>query len=242
MEATASEIFHHLQHDWNFGGIKLDGNQVTAQTMVVEPDEQPMTSNYGNILHAPELSAGINNAVSTGSIATEIVQDDSHTAGGDCILQNAVADLIDDNSIEDANDEAGAEADEDEEDLDDNDAVRDIVDELQQQHEQIMQLQQQQQRQHQLQQIEMVEHFQQQEHHHQQQQLQQQHQQQQQQIDHHIANHHHAQLNEYAGEVSYGTWTTSSQDNLEVRNVNIQRYNSSRLQTFNVFMYLKLAA
>lgn len=214
METTASEIFHHLQHDWNFGGIKLDANQAT-QAMVVEQDEQPMTSSYCSILHQGDLGGGINSSRSSGSIATEIVQDDSHTNAGDCILQDAVADLIDENSVEGNVDNVDdeAEAEEDEEDLDDNDAVRDIVDELQQQHEQIMQLQQRQrqqqhQQQHQLQQaeIDLFQHqdqqnHQQQQQHQQQLQHHQQPQQQLQKIDHVIQNHQHSHLNEYAGEV-----------------------------------------
>ena len=192
-ESTANEIFHHLQHDWNFGGIKLDGNQQSQSMVVGEQEDQPISSSYANMLNQADMSGGISGGnIGTGSIATEIVQDDSHTTSGDCILQEAVADLIDDNSIEDNVDNVDdeAEAEEDEEEMDDNDAVRDIVDELQQQHEQIIQLQQQQQQQ-QLQQLE-VEHFQQQE--------QQHHQQQQQLLDHHVQNHAH--LNEYVGEVT----------------------------------------
>lgn len=204
IETTASEIFHHLQHDWNFGGLKLDINQAARTAKVAGHDEQPMTSSYCNMLNQRDLASSMNSAGSSGSISTEIVQDDSHTTGGDCILQDAVADLIDDNSVEDNVDNVDdeAEAEEDEEDLDDNDAVRDIVDELQQQHEQIMQLQQQQQQQHQLHQVE-IEHFQQQQERHNQQQLQhQQHQQHPQMNHHHLQNHHHGHLNEYVGEVS----------------------------------------
>ena len=200
MESTTNEIFHHLQHDWNFGGIKLDGNQ-QSQSMVEEQEDQPISSSYANMLNQTDMSGGISGGnIGTGSIATEIVQDDSHTTSGDCILQEAVADLIDDNSIEDNVDNVDdeAEAEEDEEEMDDNDAVRDIVDELQQQHDQIIQLQQQQQ-QRQLQQLE-AEHFQQQE--------QQHHQQQQQQLlDHHVQNHAH--LNEYVGEVNFNYFSCS---------------------------------
>ncbi|XP_075165109.1 transcriptional regulator additional sex combs isoform X2 [Haematobia irritans] len=145
MEPTASDVFHHLNHDWNFGGLKLDAH-MPSRTLVEQHDEQPQTSNYCNVLqssinHPAEMNVAAN-------INTEVVMGDdvnNHheiaTVRDDSMLQNVASETIEEHPIDEVDDENDLDAA--------SEAVRDIVDELQQQ-----------QQQHQLQSIELSDNLQ----------------------------------------------------------------------------------
>lgn len=150
VKPTVSDVFHHLNHDYNFGGFKLDAHMPTR---AMEQDEQPQSSNYCNV---PQSQSAMN-TTATNVPAEVIIEDDNqhqHVSGRESALQDVVVgDTIEENPIEEVDEE---------EDMDASDAVRDIVDELQQQHQHLIQLQQQHQhqQQHQLQPVELDDNFQ----------------------------------------------------------------------------------
>lgn len=153
VKPTVSDVFHHLNHDYNFGGFKLDAHMPTR---AMEQDEQqPQSSNYCNV---PQSQSAMN-TTAPNVPAEVIIEDDNqhlHVSCRESALQDVVVgDTIEENPIEEVDEE---------EDMDASDAVRDIVDELQQQHQHLIQLQQQQhqhqQQHHQLQPVELDDSFQ----------------------------------------------------------------------------------
>lgn len=159
MAEKSEDLFHHVQHDWNFGGIKLQQSTEAA------------TSSFNGVIqtHQGVIKVKNLNTISVGDVAMpsveatqteEVVQcigvegDDDAAAILNCGAVSAGVNVSDgdrdDNGVigleadEDDDDEAEEEDEEDDDDPDDSDAVRDIVDELQQQHRQLLKEQQQQ--------------------------------------------------------------------------------------------------
>nr|XP_014092079.1 polycomb protein Asx isoform X2 [Bactrocera oleae] len=168
-EKTGGDLFHHVQHDWNFGGIKLQQpTDATSSSFngVIQTHQGVIKVKNMNTLsvedaHMPSMDA---------TQADEVVE--CMAVGGDeeaVAAQVAIANCravgvvgegdehanVDGNirteDVEDDDEAEEEDEDDDDDDADDNDAVRDIVDELQQQHRQLLKDQQQQQQQQQLQ-------------------------------------------------------------------------------------------
>ncbi|KAL9916157.1 transcriptional regulator additional sex combs isoform 1-T10 [Glossina fuscipes fuscipes] len=130
-ENSHNKIFHHLQHDWNFGNIKI------------EEEDHPTSSNFNNLLQSQQgviikidgMDVGeVGGNQPPGVSATVEINSSDQEASGESSAQNIMEEFIDDDNILDDDDGC----------MSDNSAVKVIVGELQQQHQQLMQLQQQQ--------------------------------------------------------------------------------------------------
>uniref|UniRef100_A0A1A9V1N8 DEUBAD domain-containing protein n=1 Tax=Glossina austeni TaxID=7395 RepID=A0A1A9V1N8_GLOAU len=130
-ENSHNKMFHHLQHDWNFGNIKI------------EEEDHPTSSNFNNLLQSQQgviikidgMDVGeVGGNQPSGVSATVEINSSDQEASGESSAQNIMEEFIDDDNILDDDDGC----------MSDNSAVKVIVGELQQQHQQLMQLQQQQ--------------------------------------------------------------------------------------------------
>lgn len=122
------EMYQHVQHDWNFGGLKLQQSNLNKSDLAHGDhcEQQPC--------HQQQDACGdVVNEDNGGALDVQLSDDDESDECVPQISNDVALNLIDD------------EPDDDDE-LDDNDTVRDIVDELQQQHrQQLLQEQQQDQ-------------------------------------------------------------------------------------------------
>ncbi|XP_050327202.1 polycomb protein Asx isoform X2 [Bactrocera neohumeralis] len=164
-EKSGEDLFHHVQHDWNFGGIKLQqtadatSNSFNGVIQTHQGVIKVKNMNTLSVEDAPMPSVDVtqdNEVVECMAVGGEEDTMAAQAAVVNCRAVDVIGEGVEHGEVdgdirtEDVEDDDEAEEedeDDNDDDADDNDAVRDIVDELQQQHRQLLKDQQQQQQQ-----------------------------------------------------------------------------------------------